>query len=444
VKSHNLLARRHLKAIAAAIILAAVSASSYQEPRTPNILLVIADDMGLDASPCYEIGSAKPDMPALESLCESGLVFENVWSNPLCSPTRATILTGRYSWRTGVGTTVRRSGGIALTETSLQRFLDERAPTGYSHAVIGKWHLADRTNGGADNPNRMGVGHYSGFVRGQGDYWNWRRTENAQTRAVTGYSTTVLTDAAVDWVQQQREPWFLWLAFAAPHAPFHLPPDDLHRRGHLSGDSADIAAQPLPYYLAMLEALDHEMGRLLSSLPPDVRDNTAVIFIGDNGTPGRVVQPPYRSRRAKGTLYEGGIHVPMIVAGAGVTRRGEREAALINTTDLFATIASLAGVEVERIGDSESFARLLTDHGAPKRSFAYAEHFTSDQFALDHDWAIRDDRYKLIEFGRGERRLFDLEEDPFERQDLLTGEPSAGALSAVAKLQRLADRAQGR
>lgn len=445
MKSRSLLARVHLKFITAAIILAVVSAWNFQKPPAPNILLIIADDMGLDASPCYGIGSEKPDMPVLESLCEGGLVFENVWSNPVCSPTRATILTGRYSLRTGVGATVRRTGGVALTETSLQQFITERAPTAYSHAVIGKWHLADRTNGGAENPNRMGVGHYSGFVRGQqGDYWNWRRTENGQARAVTGYSTTVFTDDAIAWIEQQRGPWFLWLAYTAPHVPLHLPPADLHHRGHLSGDSADIAARPLPYYLAMLEALDHEMGRLLSSLPPHVRDNTAVIFIGDNGTPGRVVQPPYRRRRAKGTLYEGGIHVPMVVAGAGVTRRGEREAALINTTDLFATIASLAGVEVDRIGDSESFARLLTDRGAPKRSFAYAEYFDSDPFARDHDWAIRDDRYKLIEYGRGERRLFDLMEDPFERRDLLAGEPDAGALSAVEKLQALADRVQGR
>jgi arylsulfatase A-like enzyme len=134
----------------------------------------------------------------------------------------------------------------------------------------------------------------------------------------------------------------------------------------------------------------------------------------------------------------------MVVAGAGVTRQGEREAALVNTTDLFATIAAMGGAEVDRVGDSESFARLLTDRGAPKRSFAYAEHFNSQPFARDHDWAIRDDRYKLVLFGRGERRLFDLIEDPFERRDLLAGEPSAEALSAVEKLQRLADRVHGR
>jgi arylsulfatase A-like enzyme len=431
MKSASLLARVPFKNIATAIILAAVAAWGYQEPRPPNILLVIADDMGVDASPCYNIGSEKPDMLALESLCESGLVFENVWSNPLCSPTRATILTGRYGLRTGVGTTVRRTGGIALTETSLQRFLDERAPTGYGHAVIGKWHLADRDNGGAENPSRMGVGHYSGFARGQGDSWNGRYTEDGRTRAVTGYSTTVLTDAAIDWIQQQREPWFLWLAYNAPHAPFHLPPTDLHERHYLSADSADIAAQPLPYYLAMLEALDHEMGRLLSSLPPGVRENTTVIFIGDNGSPGRVAQPPYLRRRAKGTLYEGGIHVPMVVAGAGVTRQGE-------------PIASLAGAEVDRVGDSQSFVGLLSDHRAPKRSFAYAEYFNSKPFARDHDWAIRDERYKLVVFGRGEMRLFDLIEDPFERRNLLVGEPAADALSAVEQLQRLADRVQGR
>ncbi len=393
----------------------------------PNILLVIADDMGVDASPCYPVGDQKPHMPVLEDLCRSGVVFENVWSNPQCSPTRATILTGRYGFRTGVRAAMLRKGnpGIRLDELSIQRLLDQRLSSRYAHAVIGKWHLSDNDNGGPNNPVLMGVGHYSGLIKnGHDDYWKWHRTEDGETRLVEGYSTTVFTNEAIEWIAKQDEPWFLWLAYTAPHPPFHLPPAALHTRHDLAATKADIRTDPLPYYLAMLEALDSELGRLLSSLPHDQRENTIVIFVGDNGTPAEVVQPPYNRYQAKSTIFEGGIHVPLIVAGAGVTSRGQRETAMINTTDLFATIADLAGTGVTRSGDSISFKHLLVDESGPQRSFLYAE-FYDPRRKWSGVWAIRDSRYKLIQFEDIRPKLYDLIEDPFEKQNLLEPDPTA-------------------
>ena len=186
----------------------------------------------------------------------------------------------------------------------------------------------------------MGVTHYAGLLGGmQDDYFNWTLTENGATSTVTEYSTTFFTDSAINWIGQQKSPWFLWLAYTAPHTPFHLPPNAIHS-SVLSGTDADINANPRDYYFAALEALDTEIGRLLGTVD---RTNAVIIFIGDDGTPRRVVQAPYTLARSKGTLYQGGIHVPMIVSGAGVTRAGQREGALINTTDLFATVADLAG-----------------------------------------------------------------------------------------------------
>ena len=174
----------------------------------------------------------------------------------------------------------------------------------------------------------------------------------------------------------------------------------------------------------MMESLDSELGRLLASMPAAERDNTVIIFIGDNGTPAKVAQPPYDRRRAKGTIYQGGIHVPMVIAGAGVTRGGEREAALINTTDLFATIADIAGAVVPGFGDSFSFKPLLS--GAPQaaRDFLYAE-VRDDDRSRQNGWTIRDSRYKLIQFETGRQSLFDLTADPFEQQDLLARDPAA-------------------
>jgi arylsulfatase A-like enzyme len=391
----------------------------------PNILLVIADDMGVDASPCYPVGDLKPNMPVLEGLCRSGLVFENVWSNPECSPTRATILTGRHGTRTGVTAWVTAGNpGIRLDELSLHQLLDQRLNSSYAHAVIGKWHLSDRNNGGPNNPKLMGVGHYAGLIKnGHDDYWRWPRTEDGKTQLVEGYATTVFTDEAIDWIGQQDKPWFLWLAYTAPHPPFHLPPAALHSRHDLANTKADIRADPLAYYLAMLEALDTELGRLLSSLPPDQRENTTIIFVGDNGTPAKVVQLPYEISQAKSTIFEGGIHVPMIVSGAGVTRRGQRETAMINTTDLFATIADLAGTGLTQTGDSISFRHFLGDRSGPRRSFLYAEYY-NHLSNWRNAWAIRDSRYKLIQFELGQQKLFDLIDDPFEKRNLLESNPT--------------------
>ncbi len=392
----------------------------------PNILLIIADDMGIDASPCYDFGSEKPAMPTLEQLCRDGLVFDQVWATPMCSSTRATLLTGRYGFRTGLGAAVGNNtldGGISLNEVSIQQVLSQQAPVNYATAVIGKWHLSDRSNGGADNPTNMGVDYYAGLLAGvHQDYFNWQRTENGLTQPVSDYATTVFTNDALTWILQQQQPWFLWLAYTAPHDPFHLPPAGLHQHPELSGSQADINNNPLPYYLAMLEAMDHEIGWLLDSLPEDVRQNTVIIFLGDNGSPGQVVQTPYQPNRAKATLFEGGVHVPLVVAGAGVTRHGEREASLVNTTDLFATIAQLAGVSsTPTATDSISFAPLFTTASQPQRQMAYTEFFGADKPRQQRNqgWTIRDEQFKLMELNNGNRFLYNLLTDPAEQTNLL-------------------------
>jgi arylsulfatase A-like enzyme len=238
-------------------------------------------------------------------------------------------------------------------------------------------------------------------------------------------------------VGKQDQPWFLWLAYTAPHGPFHLPPAELHTRHDLSGEYANISVNPLPYYLAMMEAMDSELGRLLSSLTAKQRENTVVIFVGDNGTPDEVVQLPFKKFHAKSSIFEGGIHVPLIVAGAGVTRRGQREAALINTTDLFATIADLAGTGITQSGDSISLRHLLTDASGVLRDFIYAE-YHDEYYKWRNGWAIRDARFKLIQSGAGQR-LFDLIDDPFEKRDLLYPDPTAEARAIAENLARAAE-----
>jgi arylsulfatase A-like enzyme len=398
-----------------------------EEPDPPNILLVIADDLGLDSSSQYSIVGDLPNTPVLDNLAERGLVFENTWSNPVCSATRAGILTGKYGFRTGV---LGVGDQLAITETSLQSFIHRHLPGKYADAVIGKWHLGPEY-GNPDHPADLGISHFSGLLGGGlGNYENWTLTTNGQQSSQTAYSTSKLVDLAINWVEGQNQPWFLWLAFNAPHTPFHLPPLDLHDR-QLPGSAEDIDANPRSYYLAAIEAMDSELGRFLDSLDDRTRDNTIIIFVGDNGTPGLVAQAPFTRGTAKGSLYQGGINVPLIVSGPGVNRAGQRESALVNTTDLYSTIASMAGVNISEVHDSISFVGLLNGMREHERTFQYSEK------RLDNieEWSISDGKYKLIESVSGVIQLFDLESDPYETDDLVeNGSATGDALESLGYL----------
>ena len=379
-------------------------------PSSPNILLIIADDMGLDATPGYSVGTSKPTMPNLQDLMNSGVRFNNVWSNPVCTPTRATILTGKYGFRTNV---INVGDVLSTSETSLHKVLNTNASE-YSHAVIGKWHLSSDPT----HPTAMGVDYFAGLLGGGvQSYTNWDLNENGVTTTSTAYTTTKFTDLAIDWVSAQSQPWFLWLAYNAPHTPFHLPPTNLHNQGDLPADDASIEANPLPYYQAMIEAMDSEMGRLLSTMTQEDRDNTLIIFVGDNGTPSEVVQE-YNSNRAKGSIYQGGVNVPMVISGKNVTRVNETEDALISTTDLFATIADVAaGTASYDSGDSRSFLDLLNSSNSKGRDFVYTEKYNSQ--TQGPDYTIRNATHKYIYFNTGAEALYNLIENPLESPNLL-------------------------
>ena len=401
----------------------------------PNILLIISDDLGLDASSSYTVGIETPVTPTLDALAADGLVFDNAWANPACSPTRATILTGRYGIRTGV---LWPGDEISLAETSLQTFIDTNVPNTYNHAVIGKWHLAGRDpekSGYIDNPNLLGIDYFAGLIGGGVfDYLSWTLVENGQDSESQDYTTTAFVDLTIDWIAGQQGPWFAWLAFNAPHTPFHLPPLGLHDRDALSADQAEIDADPRPYYLAMIEAMDREIGRLLASFSAETRANTVIIYIGDNGTPRQVIQG-HVPGHGKGSVYEGGVAVPLIVSGRGVTRTGERESALVSSVDLFATIAALAGTGTEEFNDSKSFAELLSNATTGLREYAYTEiKRDMDPFFRD-DWAIRNDRYKLIQRLASEQELYDLEADPFEQDNLLANGSDVSVILAELQAQ---------
>jgi len=382
-----------------------IEGSISNNPLRPNILLIIADDLGKDATPGFlteETGLIKANMPVLDSLRTNGMRFTNLWSTPVCSPTRATLLTGKYGFHTGV---FNAGDNISTAETTVQQLLKNNT-SGYATSIIGKWHLTDNYS----DPNMMGIDYFAGIEGGGvSDYYDWELTVNGGVyRDMTSYITTELTDLAIDWVNAQSKPWFLWMGYNAPHTPFHEPPAELHTRGDVSTNQE--------MFLAAAEALDTEIGRLIRSIPEEELANTIILYLGDNGTPGAVDQDPFASKGSKGTIWQGGVNTPMVVSGVGVTRVGETDSSLINSTDFFATIADLGGTGIDTMHHSVSFKELLSEEGTSRRSYVYTE---VPGTSIGDGYTIRNDTLKYIMMGNDTKRVYDLIDDPYETNSIL-------------------------
>ena len=402
-----------------------VDGTTRQATTPHNVILIIADDLGVDVLSRYGEGSNFPPTNTLNDLFDEGLLFRNAWATPICSPTRATLMTGRHGFRTGVGTIVGESDVLDMAEFSLPEAIDSEPSFGYTHANIGKWHL---TLGGSRRTDAQTAGfdHYSGAAFGVGDYYDWQKVTNGTTITETEYLTSVTAQDAIDWLDiqnQQNKPWFLWLAFNAPHSPWHLPPNTLHSYTTLTGDQAHIDANPELYYRAAVEAMDREIGRLLGTLPTDVRDNTTIIFIGDNGTPSRAAERPFGGRHSKGSLYEGGVNVPLLIAGKKVVNPGREVDAVVSSVDIYATVLELMGIDpatnVPATIDSVSMVPYILDTATgSEREWIFTELFATTPGANDGK-TIRNATHKLIRFDDGEEELFKVSTDAFERTDLL-------------------------
>ena len=400
----------------------------YAATAQRNIVLIIADDLGSDWCGFQENHLDTANMPNVRKLLSRGVRFSNVWSNPICSPSRAGILTGRYSFRTGVGTVIGGAGSAVLdtAEITIPRLLkNANAPTKYATANIGKWHLQLQTPQTLIYPNTMGYDHFSGIYNGAvQNYFSWTKTVNGVNTTTTNYTTTDLTNDAIAWLGQQNntKPFFLWMAYNAPHDPIHLPPDSLHSYHTLSGTAADIAANPKSYFKAMIESMDNQVGKLYNWLQVNNKlDSTDIIFIGDNGDEATVAQIP----RSKGSIYQPGITVPFIISGPSVKNPGRVSSALVNFQDLFATIVELGGftnwrtqIPLSKPVDSKSLLPILLNTATEVRPWAFTEVFSPTPKPREGK-TMRNTTYKLMNFEDGTQEFYNLTNDPTERTNLL-------------------------
>ncbi len=414
-----------------------------------NVLLIIADDLGLDASVLYNTasGAQLALTPNIASLAANGVQFTNAYSCPLCSPARSSILTGRQGFRTGTANVV--GGGTSNNALKAAEFTlpDAFAASGLNYQLkhIGKWHL-----GGANTaPCQIGGWpSFSGAMLGEvTDFSSWAKVTGSGATAsssnCTTYATTDNVNDALAFISTQTaagKPWFTWLAFNAPHIPYHKPPVALLTSvasKALSGTTTDIAANPRNYFNASIEAMDTEMGRLLAGV--DLA-KTTVIFIGDNGTEPNVLQTPYPGSRGKATLYEGGIRVPLIIRGPDVVSPGRVSNALTHVTDLYATILELAGIHVVAtlpvgtVLDSKSLLPVI-ENRVGTRSQVFNDYFDLGFPSLVATGrSLRDSQYKLIRLKSGADLFYDLMADPYEATNLISATMSATRQTAYNSL----------
>jgi arylsulfatase A-like enzyme len=327
-----------------------------------------------------------------------------------------------------------QESGLALAEVTIPEML-----TGYDSTCAGKWHL--HGNLGNLHPNDTGFGYYAGTLRGAlPDYSAWPKVTNGQMSQSTTYATTDTAEEAIAALHRMQEPWFLYVSFNAIHTPFHEPDSSVCGRAVCPDTWCNnLPANPTAVDLAkaMTESMDAAMGRILTEL--DVVDPDAyVVFMGDNGTPRSASEDPFTAAHAKGSLYEGGVNVPLIVRGPGVA--AVECAGLVAGVDLFATFAELAHVRATA-DDSVSMVPYFADPSVSLRETVYAETFSPNGGPpTDHRRAIRDERYKLIRQTGEPDEFYDLDNDGFETADLLpnlNGTQQAAHDALVAELVAL-------
>jgi arylsulfatase A-like enzyme len=417
------------------LLIAVILISNYSHSQR-NVILIIADDLGKDYCDIYsDHAPITVHLTNVRRLIPNGVVFNNAWSNPLCSPTRAGILTGRYSFRTGVGDVVDGANPkLSLSEYIIPKVLNLYSPNGIAKACIGKWHVTTAAAAGYNYPNTLGFDHYEGCLAGAlgqpGQltigYNNWTKVTNGVVSNSTTYATTENVNNAISYISNLNtvnptKPFYLQLAFNAPHTPYHLPPSNLIAPTTLSGTQADITANPKPYFQAMVEAMDTEIGRFFDYLQTSGNwANTDIIFIGDNGDDPLIAQ----SSPSKGSIYQGGVTVPFIISGPDVVNPNRTSDAQVHTADIFATILELFGdtnwqAQIpSTVVDSRSLLPIILNNATSTRPWVFTEVFRTTPLSSDGK-AIRNATYKLLKFANGSEKFFNLAINPNESNDLL-------------------------
>ncbi|HQS54810.1 MAG TPA: arylsulfatase [Sediminibacterium sp.] len=407
----------------------------------PNILFILVDDMGYGE--CGFNGGKTFKTPVIDQLAAGGAILENHYVQPVCSPTRSCLLTGRYPTQTGVyGIITPGAVGLPLKERTLASALKE---AGYSTAILGKWHLGESDK--VYQPNARGFDHQYGHFFGNIDYFKHARNEvpdwyrNGVALNEEGYSTHLIAKEACKIIEtnDHQKPLFLYVPFNGIHAPFQVPDNYLKAYPNLSGNRQKLAG--------MLAAVDEAIGQILQSLEKSgMRDNTLIVFSSDNGAPQPGDNTPLRDFKA--TVYEGGIRGAAFVNWPGHVPAQQSIKEPMHIVDWYPTLIGLAGGSLNQTLpiDGLNVWPMITQHQASPHDAILSVSNRGTSLA-----AIRMDNWKLIELdmtgvAAGSKisnryepvALFNLAEDPSEKKNLALQYPDKVLLLQTRLKQMLA------
>lgn len=434
------------------ILTACTTAENPVATERPNIVLIITDDQGYG-----DLGfHGNPDIqtPTLDSLAHRSTRFPYFYVSPVCAPTRSSLMTGRYSLRTGIYDTYNGGATMATEEVTVAEVLQD---AGYATGIFGKWHLGDTY---PYRPQDQGFDeamiHPSGGMGQVGDvynYFEYNRSyfdptvlHNGEPVATQGYVSDVFTDGALQFVEtHQNDPFFLYLSFNAPHTPLQLPDEAYEPYQDLTIDAANYPAdRPFPSMrprdeedarkiYGMVTNIDDNIGRLWDQLDRlNLTDNTLIIFLTDNGP--QQIRYTGGLRATKGTVYEGGIRVPFFMHWPGHLPENHEVPTYAAHLDLMPTLLDIAGVDASlpHAIDGQNLMPAIRGEDvawAERPLFFYWQRGLPEPY---RNIAVREGNYKLVgqsghDAALEDLELFDIAADPYEQTNVVAEQPEVAA-----------------
>jgi arylsulfatase A-like enzyme len=422
--------REFVSAAVAGTVVTTLPETSYSQSRRPNVLFILADDLGYGDLSCY----GRPDYttPNLDRLAQQGIRFKNAYSaSPVCTPTRCAFITGRYPARTPIGLEEPLAWKRNLGERISVAGLSPDHPTiasllkrnGYATALVGKWHLGYLPNFG---PIQSGFDEFFGIMSGAADYFTYKDAfgeldlfEDKVPAQRIGYLTDLLTERAIKVISRRHtRPFYLSLHYTAPHWPWEGPKDQTVSASLKGGYDGFTAGGSLKTYAAMMKNLDDSIGQVLKSLSRAKLDRqTLVIFTSDNGGERFSYNWPFSGQKFE--LLEGGIRVPAIVRWPGVIPAGRSTEQLAITMDWTATILGVTQTKSDPRYPLDGLDLLPVMKGeAVQQRPLFWRHQNQN--------AVRMGNWKYLKNGESEH-LFDLSIDQREQADFKTSNPEVFA-----------------
>jgi arylsulfatase A-like enzyme len=448
--------RRTVLGLTAALLLVAIGRAPAAHARPadgppPNIVLIMVDDLGYGDLSSY--GADDLRTPHIDSLVAAGMRFDRFYANsPVCSPTRASLLTGQYPDRAGVPGVIRTHarnswGYLSPEEVLLPRVL---ARAGYHTAMVGKWHLGLEP---PNTPTARGFDVFRGFLGDMmDDYYTHRRhginymRRNDEVIDPEGHATTLFTDWASEYVRDREAssaPFFLFLSYNAPHSPIQPPDDWLERVEQRAPDLSEERRR----IVALIEDLDEGVGTVVQTLrETGAYENTMIVFTSDNG--GALYHGARNGplRGGKQDMYEGGLRVPTAVTWPGTVAPGTRTDRIGLTMDLYPTLAEVAGARLTRRVDGRSLLPVLrgeTEAPDDPRTLFWVRREGGPAYMGQAAYAVRRGPWKLLQNRPGEPfRLYHLGRDPREQTDVAEDHPER--VEALSEALRRHVQAAGR